>query len=35
MENIVDAEYDPVEGVHILDSASYRKQARVEIRSAR
>lgn len=28
MANIIDAEYDPVEGVHILDEASYRKQVR-------
>jgi len=28
MANIIDAEYDPVEGVHNLDEASYRKQAR-------
>jgi len=28
MANIIDAEYDPVEGVHILHSANYRKQVR-------
>ena len=28
MANKIDTEYDPVEGVHNLDSASYREQAR-------
>jgi len=28
MANNIDTEYDPVEGVHNLDSASYRKHAR-------